>query len=57
MDQFKDLAAGTYQVTKSSPAGDGEIEAISGATITSKAITNAVNAVFVYFKSLTGGGQ
>ena len=57
INQFKDLAAGTYHVTKSSPAGDGEIEAISGATITSKAITDAINAGFVYFKSLTGGGQ
>ena len=57
MNQFKDLAAGTYHVTKSSAAGDGEIEAISGATITSKAITDAINAGFVYFKSLTGGGQ
>ena len=34
---------------------DTEIEAISGATITSRAMTNAVNAGFAYFNSLTGG--
>ena len=57
MDQFKNLAAGTLKVTKSSPAGDGEIEAISGATITSAAVTRAVNAGFVYFQSLGGGAK
>ncbi|MBE7718496.1 RnfABCDGE type electron transport complex subunit G [Lacrimispora indolis] len=49
---FKDQYAGKNQesltVTKSGNAGDGEINAISGATITSSAVTNAVNAALYY---------
>ena len=32
-------------VVKTAPESDSEIQAITGATITSKAVTNAVNAV------------
>ncbi|MCD8120910.1 MAG: FMN-binding protein [Clostridiales bacterium] len=39
---------GVYSVTKTTPASDLEIAAISGATFTSNASTNAVNAA-VYF--------
>ena len=46
----------SYTVTKSSPAGDGEIEAISGATITSRAVTNAINAVMHYYQYMTSKG-
>jgi len=53
--QFEGILAGTYSVIKSGTASDNEIEAISGATITSKAVTNAVNAGFVYFESVKGG--
>lgn len=49
---FKNQYAGkrgeTLTVTKSGNAGDREIDAISGATITSSAVTNAVNAA-LYF--------
>lgn len=49
---FKDQYAGknkeSLTVTKSGNAGDGEINAISGATITSSAVTNAVNAALYY---------
>lgn len=34
---------------------DNEIDALSGATITSNAMTNAVNAAVVYFNSVMGG--
>lgn len=54
MDQFKGITVGKYTVTKSTP-GDNEIQAISGATITSRAITNGVDAGFEYFKSISGG--
>lgn len=56
MSEFKDLSmeTATYTVTKSSPAGDDEIEAISGATITSRAVTNAVNAVMYYYRQIQG---
>ncbi len=46
--QFQGKEAQTFQVTKTAPTGDGQIQAISGATFTSKAVTGAVNAA-VYF--------
>lgn len=56
MSEFKGISMEqkTYTVTKSSPAGEGEIEAISGATITSRAVTNAVNAVMYYYRHIAG---
>ena len=54
MSQFKGIAVGKYTVTKSTPK-DNEIQAISGATITSRAITNGVDAGFEYYKSIAGG--
>lgn len=47
-DQFADKKAESFTVTKSGAAADNEIDAMSGATITSNAVTNAVNAA-VYF--------
>lgn len=55
-DQFVNIVSNVYEVVKTAPSSDTEIQAISGATITSKAMTNAVNAGFVYFNSLVGGG-
>lgn len=50
--EFKGLFAGkqveSFTVTKTGASADNEIDAISGATITSSAVTNAVNAA-VYF--------
>lgn len=43
-DQYNGKAVEKLTVTKSGSAGDTEINAISGATITSSAVTNAVNA-------------
>lgn len=47
-DQFKGKTAESLSVTKSGSAGDSEIDALSGATITSEAVTNAVNAALYY---------
>ena len=51
-DEFKGQFAGkqvdAFEVTKSGAASDNEINAISGATITSSATTNAVNAALYY---------
>ena len=47
-DQFTGKNAESLSVTKSGAAGDNEINAISGATITSNATTNAVNAALYY---------
>lgn len=43
-DQYNGKTAERLTVTKSGNAGDAEINSISGATITSDAVTNAVNA-------------
>lgn len=42
--QFKDKKVQAFTYTKSGSKTDSEIDAISGATITTKAVTNAVNA-------------
>jgi len=47
-DQFVGKNAEVLKVTKSGSAADDEINAISGATITSNATTNAVNAALYY---------
>lgn len=49
--QFNGKPAAKFSVTKNAAANDSEIEAISGATITSKAITYGVNAAVEYFQS------
>lgn len=54
--QFENKNVAAFNVTKGSAASDSEIEAISGATITSNAMTNGVNAALVYFNSLVEGG-
>ena len=56
MSEFMGIPVGSYEVTKTSPAGEFEIEAISGATITSRAMTGAVDAGMAYFQSLEGDG-
>ncbi len=53
-DQFNDLAVDVLSVVKGTKSNDTEIEAISGATITSRAVTGAVNAGFVYYESVMG---
>ena len=53
--QFNGIPAMIYEVTKSTPVGEGEISAISGATITSRAMTYGVDAAVTYFNSINGG--
>ena len=55
--QFKDKLVDTFEVVKNAPAADNEIESISGATITSKAMANGVNAALTYFRAELGGAQ
>mgnify|MGYP000134521773 FL=1 len=47
-DQYSGKPAAAFEVVKTAPTADNQIQAISGATITSSAVTNAVNAA-VYF--------
>ena len=54
--QFAGKQADSFTVVKQAPASDSEIESISGATITSRAMTNGVNACISYFKNVLEGG-
>ncbi|MCR5143779.1 MAG: RnfABCDGE type electron transport complex subunit G [Lachnospiraceae bacterium] len=56
MSQFNGIKAQTLTVTKTGKTSEAEIDAISGATITSKSVTNGVNASVEYFNSIAGGG-
>lgn len=55
--QFENKTETNYTVTKATATSDNEIEAISGATITSKAVTGAVNAGLSYFYNNLQGGN
>lgn len=55
--QFEGKQVESFEVVKSAPSADNQIESISGATITSKAIANGVNAALSYFNSDLGGAQ
>lgn len=55
-DQFKDKKVEKFSYTKSGESGDNMIDAISGATITTNAVTNAVDAALVYYQNELGGG-
>lgn len=53
-EQFKGKT-GELSVTKSGNAGEDEIDALSGATITSKAVTSAVNMCLEFSGTLDSG--
>lgn len=55
--QFVARNAEIFTVTKTGAHESSEIDAISAATITSKAVTNGVNACVTYFNSLVGGAS
>ena len=54
--QFAGKNVAQFSVTKTGAASDEQIDAISGATITSNAVTNGVNAGLYYFRNVLGGG-
>lgn len=54
-DQFKDKNVKMFTYTKTGATQDFEIDAISGATITTKAVTNAVNSALAYYEKMAGG--
>ena len=55
--QFTDKKAERFEYTKSGSVSDYQIDAISGATITTNAVVNGVNAGLYYFQTqLKGGG-
>ncbi|MCR5674023.1 MAG: RnfABCDGE type electron transport complex subunit G [Lachnospiraceae bacterium] len=53
-DQFRNKNVAQFSYTKTGAASDFEIDAISGATITTKAVTNAVNTGLEYFARIGG---
>ena len=56
-DQFKDTNVEKFTYTKTGEDGDDMIYAISGATITTNAVTNAVDSALVYDQNELGGSQ
>lgn len=54
-NQFKDKNVEKFAYTKTGEEGDDKIDAISGATITTNAVTNAVDSSLVYFQNVIGG--
>lgn len=55
-DQFKQPAQ-ELKVIKNAEPADGEVEALTGATITSTAVTNAVNSAVAAYEEMTKGGE
>lgn len=58
-DTFKNQyvgSSGLFNVVKSNPS-ENEIQALTGATITSNAVTEAVNEALAIYKTVTGGGK
>lgn len=57
-DQFAGKNAAQFSYTKTGAASEDQIDAISGATITTNAVVNGVNAGLMYFQTeLTKGGS
>lgn len=54
--QFTGKSATALEYTKSGAAQDNQIDAISGATITTNAVTEAVNAAIVFYQENFGSG-
>ena len=57
MNQFKDRTVDAFVLVKTGAAAENEIDGISGATFTSKAVTNAVNAALDFFNQTLKGGS
>lgn len=53
--QFAGKSAEKYEYTKTGAVSENQIDAISGATITTNAVVNGVNAGLYYFQSELGG--
>ncbi|MDE5966598.1 MAG: RnfABCDGE type electron transport complex subunit G [Lachnospiraceae bacterium] len=56
-EQFSGKKTEAFAYTKSGASAENEIDALTGATITTNAVTNAVNGAICYFRSIEGGGS
>lgn len=54
--QFAEKQASAFTYTKTGAVSDDQIDAISGATITTNAVVDAVNAGLYYFQNVLEGG-
>ncbi|MDE6202209.1 MAG: RnfABCDGE type electron transport complex subunit G [Lachnospiraceae bacterium] len=55
--QFADKNVAAFTYTKAGAVSEDQIDAISGATITTNAVTTAVNGGLYYFQNWLGGGS
>ena len=55
--QFSGKKVEQFTYTKTGAVSEEQIDAISGATITTNAVTNGVNAGLYYFQNVLGGGM
>ncbi len=55
--QFANKKVQTFEYTKTGATSENQIDAISGATITTNAITTGVNCGLYYFQAFLGGGN
>ena len=55
--QFAGKQVEKFEYTKSGATSEDQIDAISGATITTNAVTNGVNAGLYYFQTELRGGS
>ncbi len=55
-NQYAEKQVDAFEVTKTGATSDNQIDVISGATITTDAITQGVNAGLEYFNNHFGGG-
>lgn len=55
-EQFAGKAASVLTYSKTGASSDTEIDALSGATITTKAVTEAVNSAIIFYQANFGGG-
>ncbi len=55
--QFADKNVEKFEYTKNGATSENQIDAISGATITTNAVTNGVNAGLYYFQTELEGGS
>lgn len=53
--QFKDKKVEKFTYTKTGASSEDQIDALSGATITTNAMTNGVDAGLAYFQNVLGG--
>lgn len=56
IEQFQNKKVESFVYTKNEPSEDNEIDAVSGATISTNAVTNGVNAAIYCFSYITGLG-